>query len=365
MSLDQLAGFARVKRTIAIINKEAKRHNRSASSIVMEMLRLYKECSFGPNYYLLAGMASNKMSWQEKCAHISDKQYHQAMNVLNPIPYRKITQHKLAEKSFLKIANIPSSDFLGFLEPIKGFSADGTALTNKSELIQLLRLQLGKNICIKIPEGYGGKGFLAGLVIEENDEIHIKPINDDKALSIEEVIISYSDVIATEGLLIESYIEQASGYSVFNPSSVNTVRTWVLQTGDKIEVIGGYFRMGRSGSLTDNGDGGGIMCPVDPISGVLGLGLLTSNPFRDELEQHIDNNVQLNGVTLPDWQQIVSCSCETLRKLPYTKFAGLDVAMSENGPVIIEVNVTPDKDGAAYGFIPSNKLLQAAELVQK
>lgn len=51
-------------------------------------------------------------------------------------------------------------------------------------------------------------------------------------------------------------------------------------------------------------------------------------------------------------------------RVPYTKFAGLDVAMSEDGPVIVEVNVAPDKDGAAYGLIQSNKLLQAAHLAR-
>lgn len=105
------------------------------------------------------------------------------------------------------------------------------------------------------------------------------------------------------------------------------------------------------------------MCPVNPQTGELGTGLTTSNPFRDELEKHLDHDVQLAGQILPNWQEIISCSCETLRKLPYTRFAGLDVALTDDGPLIIEVNVTPDKDGAAYGYIKSNALLKAANLV--
>ncbi|WP_448565137.1 sugar-transfer associated ATP-grasp domain-containing protein [Thalassotalea ganghwensis] len=359
MSLDQLRGFERLKRTLEIIEKEAVRYNRSSLSIMFEMLKLYGKCRFGPNYYLLAGMANPNMSWDEKCSHISDKQYHQALNILNPKPYRKITQHKLTEKAILKLSNIESSNFIGFLQPQKGFDYCGKPLTTEKALSELLSQFLNKKICAKLPEGFGGKGFLAGKIVLDG-ELRLLPLNDKKSLSIQELVASYEQVIENEGLLFESYIEQSEAYSAFNPTSVNTIRTWVLQTENKIEVIGAYFRIGRQGSLTDNGDGGGVMCPVNPESGVLGSGLLTVNPFRDNLTAHPDTGVQLSGIALDNWQEIVASSCETLRKLPYTRFAGLDVAMSIYGPIIIEINVTPDKDGAAYGFINSNKLVVAA-----
>ncbi len=363
MSLDQLGGVKRVTRTVRLIKQEAIRQKRTSFSIMREMFTLYRKCSFGPNYYLLAGMANNEMSFEEKISHISDVQYHKALNILNPKTYRKITQHKLAEKAFLKLSHIPSSNFIGFLEPVKGFDFNGNKLTNENELATLLKNYLGQSICLKIPEGYGGKGFYAGILIEENDELKIKDIHDSKIVNFKNLLSHYTEVINSEGLLFESFIEQAEGFAKYNSSSVNTVRTWVLQTGDKIEVIGAYFRIGRKGSLTDNGDGGGIMCPVNPQTGELGTGLTTSNPFRDELEKHLDHDVQLAGQILPNWQEIISCSCETLRKLPYTRFAGLDVALTDDGPLIIEVNVTPDKDGAAYGYIKSNALLKAANLV--
>ncbi|WP_448565133.1 sugar-transfer associated ATP-grasp domain-containing protein [Thalassotalea ganghwensis] len=358
MSSDQLRGFERLKRTLRIIEKEAVRYNRSSLSIMFEMLKLYGKCRFGPNYYLLAGMANPNMSWDEKCSHISDKQYHQALNILNPKPYRKITQHKLTEKAFLKLSNIESSNFIGFLQPQKGFDYRGKPLTTEKALSELLSQFLNKKICAKLPEGFGGKGFLAGKVVLDG-ELRLLPLNDKKSLSMKELVTSYEQVIESEGLLFESYIEQSEAYSAFNPTSVNTVRAWVLQTGESIEVIGGNFRVGRKGSLTDNGDSGGIICPINPQTGILGAGLLTSDPFRENFTEHPDNGAKLDGVRLPEWEKIVSFSCETLRKLPNTKFAGLDVAMSQNGPILIEVNVTPDKDGAAYSFIASNRLVNA------
>tara|TARA_R100001377_G_scaffold85301_1_gene71394 strand:+ start:5818 stop:6771 length:954 start_codon:yes stop_codon:yes gene_type:complete len=308
-------------------------------------------------------MADKKMSWQEKCGHLSDADYHKALAVLNPKPYRKITQNKLTEKALLTLANIPTAKFIGFYHPSNGFDSEGRVLTNTTELEHLLSSYQDNKICIKLPEGSGGVGFFAGKIKikkHENSGIIIQSLIKKNEKTLQQLLENYADLLANEGLLFESYVEQCPEYAKFNTSSVNTVRTWVLQTEQGINVIGAYFRIGRNGSLTDNGDGGGIMCPIDINTGTLDKGLLTSTPYREELTHHCDNHAQLEGIILSGWQDIISCSCETLRKLPYTRFAGLDVSMTRDGPVVIEINVQPDKDGAAYARIPSILLAQAA-----
>jgi len=351
----------KIRNTFSLISKESQRRNRSSIAIIIEMMRLYLKNSIGPNYYLQAGMADQNMSWDYKCSHISDKQYHAALDKLNPRPYRKITQHKLSEKSFLQFSRIPCADFIGFLEPVKGFDVKGRNLTNEKQLSTLLLDYVDQTICIKIPEGFGGEGFFAGTLFLDSGTLKIKALDENEALTISQVLDRYRKVIASEGLLFESFIEQHESFAQFNPSSVNTLRVWVLQTGDKVEVIGTYIRIGRAGNLTDNGGGGGIMCPVNLVTGVLDKGLTTSTPFREEFEQHPDHQAQIYGVQLPFWHDILACAENTLKKLPYTKFAGLDVAMTTSGPLIIEVNVSPDKNGAANGMIRSSLLKIAAE----
>lgn len=356
-------------RLFSYIRLEAIRHQRSIFSIIVEMFKLYVTTSIGPRYYLLAGMADKNMPWQDKCQYLNGFQYQQALDILNPKPYRKVTQNKLDEKALLNLANIPTATFVGFYHHVGGFDNNGQPLTNPAELANLLASYQGSKVCAKLTEGSGGTGFFAGKIQQDtaiNSEIMVLALSGKSKKSLNQLLDDYTDLLTTEGLLFESYIEQHADYARFNPSSVNTVRTWVLQTKCGINVIGAYFRIGRNGSLTDNGDGGGIMCPIDIKTGILAKGLLTTTPHRNELKQHCDNQVQLEGVTLSGWQEIMACSCDTLRKLPYTHFVGLDVCMTVDGPLIIEVNVQPDKDGAAYAQIPSNLLAQAAsELKEK
>lgn len=364
MSVEKISTLSKLTRTYRLINAEAERKKRSVFSIIQEMIHLYYKIGIGPNYYLQAGMADSTMTWDYKCDHISDADYHKSLDKLNPRAYRKITQHKLAEKSFLQFANIPCAAFIGFYEPIKGFDAKGSVLTNEQQLSTLLASYNGQAICIKIPEGYGGEGFFAGKVFVEHDEVLLQAFNEDKAHTLTEVLSRYGQTIAREGLLFEEYINQHEGFSVFNPSSVNTLRVWVLQQDNAIKVIGTYIRVGRDGKLTDNGGGGGIMCPVDVNTGVVDKGLTTSIPFREEFEQHPDHQAQFYRAQLPCWPEIIACAQDTLKKLPYTRFAGLDIALSTEGPIIVEVNVCPDKNGAANGKIRSRALKTAADKLQ-
>ncbi len=361
MSSDKLTGLKRIMRTFSLIRKESIRHQRSAIAIMIEMLHLFIKNTIGPNYYLQAGMADPLMSWDYKKSHISDKDYHRALDKLNPRPYRKITQHKLAEKSFLQFAKIPCSEFIGFLAPIKGFDYQGGALNNDSQVILLLTQFVNTTVCIKIPEGVGGDGFYSGKVLLDNGILKMKALNEDDTLTVSQVLDRYRQVIAREGLLFEAFVEQHPTFAKFNPSSVNTLRIWVLETNQTVAVIGTYIRIGRQGQLTDNAGSGGIMCPVNLKTGVLGRGLTTAVPFRDNFEQHPDHQAQMYGVQLPCWKEIIHCAEETLKKLPHTRFVGLDLAMTTKGPIIIEVNVSPDKNGAANGMIRSDIIKKTAQ----
>lgn len=353
--------FNRLVTTYSYIQLESKRHHRSFVSIVMEMLHLYVRNGIGPNYYILAGMADKNMSWQTKCQHLSNADYHKAVDTLNPKPYRKITQHKLNEKAFFTLAKIPTADFIGFYHPIKGFDSKGNVLSNINELSAILSLYQENKICIKLPEGFGGTGFFAGKIQKMvNADIYIEPINENAPQLLSTILANYSDIIMSEGLLFEAYIEQSEEYAQFNPSSVNTVRTWVLQQGNSIEVIGALFRVGRENALTDNSSAGGLVFPIDINTGKLAKGFTAMTPYREGFTQHLDSGLQLEGKILAQWQDIIHCSCETLRKLPCTRFAGLDVCMTPQGPLIIEVNVEPDKDGAAHAGMPSYLLASAA-----
>lgn len=67
--------------------------------------------------------------------------------------------------------------------------------------------------------------------------------------------------------VIEEKIEQSDELSLWNDSSVNTVRVNCFLTNNKFNVWGVFFRTGRKGSVVDNAGSGGILCAVDAVDG--------------------------------------------------------------------------------------------------
>jgi hypothetical protein len=166
---------------------------------------------------------------------------------------------------------------------------------------------------------------------------------------------SASDLVARLGdepRVIEAYLDQHPAYAAFNPTSVNTMRIWVLRRAGKTSARLGYLRIGRAGSLVDNHHAGGIVAPIDMETGRLSEGL-DGNATRQTFSVHPDHGTRIEGTVLPMFAEARALAERCLTIFPYMNFAGMDVAMTPNGPAILEANVQPSRNGAAQVGIPT------------
>ena len=351
----------RLKDTLAMLKKEAQLAGISFSEMLWQTGQFCLKTRLGPRYFVVAGMARKNFKEADKWLHISAREYYQALDILNPPLYRKLTQSKLAEKALYQLFHLPTAPLLGYFHPVSGITASGSALTNADTLQALLQQLSGSTVMVKSLEGFGGSGVMALAISSSQGELQLNALGDSRQYSVEQLINCYKGKNQIAEFMLESYIQQSGQFASFNPSSLNTLRLWVLETQpNQAEVIGGYLRIGRAGKVIDNASAGGIMCPIDLVTGEVQPGLVKKTPHRDDISVHPDHGAPLAGQTLENWQQIKHFATQMLLKLPHTRFAGLDIAMTEHGPILIESNVAPDKDGAAHGNIPSIKLQLAA-----
>jgi hypothetical protein len=353
--------LTRLSDTLTMLKKEAQLAGISFSAILWQTLYFCFKTGLGPRYFVVASMARKNFKEADKWLHISAREYYKALDILNPPLYRKLTQSKLAEKALYQLLHLPTATMIGYFHPVTGITANGSSLTNTHSLKALLQQFSGSIVMVKPLEGFGGTGVMALAISSLQGELQLKALGESRQYSAEQLIDYYKGKNQLTEFILESYIQQSSQFASFNPSSLNTLRLWVLETEpDKAEVIGGYLRIGRAGKVVDNACTGGIMCPVDLATGELQSGLVKKTPHRDDISIHLDHGAPLAGVILEQWQQIKQFAEKVLLMLPHTSFAGLDITMTEQGPLLIESNVVPDKDGAAHGNIPSFKLKLAA-----
>ncbi|ALS98174.1 hypothetical protein AT746_07825 [Lacimicrobium alkaliphilum] len=308
----------------------------------------------GPLMYYEAQLWRPELSFKDKMGFLNSQQYQRRLAQLNPVPYRKLSQHKVTEKALLQLAGIPTPAFAGFFHPQKGFAQRGEPLRCATELSDMLSLCIGKTLCFKPTEGWGGSGFVAAQVKAENERLYLIPLGQNEKLSVPEFVSRY--LRSAQGMLIEHYLVQHSVMADFNPDSVNTLRIWVKQTHGEAQVLGVILRIGRRHAVVDNASQGGFIARVNMMTGQLQRAM-TTELLPVEFDTHPDSGVQLTGRQLPYWDECLALARKTLSVFPHSRFAGLDMAISKTGPVIIELNLEPDKVTARNFGLPLKQLL--------
>jgi hypothetical protein len=212
-------------------------------------------------------------------------------------------------------------------------------------------------VCFKLVEGWGGTGFLATEVIRQSGGIKLRKLFTEETVDITNFWSRELEQGKPHGRIVEEYQRQHEAYAAVNPTSVNTLRIWVVRRRDQPpKTIGAYLRIGRAGSLVDNQSSGGIVAAVDLKTGTL-RPAVDGIPSHKVFPVHPDHGAPIEGYRLVNIDDATSLCERVLPLFPHMRFAGFDIAMTTAGPVIIELNVTPDVEGAAYMGIPPKEWL--------
>ena len=67
-----------------------------------------------------------------------------------------------------------------------------------------------------------------------------------------------------------------------------------------------------------------------------------------EIDSHPDSRQPLNGVLINNWQSIKSEVERFQQSFPFCKAVGWDIAITDDGPVVIEVNDFWDRTGQLF-----------------
>lgn len=146
-----------------------------------------------------------------------------------------------------------------------------------------------------------------------------------------------------DSYLVQSYVRQHRVLNDMNPMSVNTVRIDSYVTQGELISNGAVLRIGSGKTYTDNWSTGGYITPIDLATGQLGdTGKTKISYGRELVDRHPITGVRFGSVKLPHWAEVkavVKAGADALRPLSYL---GWDIAIAEDGPVIIEANHPSD-----------------------
>lgn len=193
-----------------------------------------------------------------------------------------------------------------------------------------------KTLALKPDEGTHGAGFL-------------KFSYRDKKYFINEKITPKSNIIeilqnTNNQYLVTEFIKQHSNLAKIYPGSVNTARLTVFKKDGENAVIGnGYLRFGNSKTKgVDNVGAGGISADLDIATGYFKNGVCIGEDGQiKSCSQHPDTGVSITGY-LPNWNYATKMVLKIATAIPEIEYMGFDVAFTENGIKLPEINRFPD-----------------------
>lgn len=187
--------------------------------------------------------------------------------------------------------------------------------------------------------------------IKNHSEFMVKPTDGTCGHGIEKIITKdYANAEeiytklnnTTTNYILEEVIIQDKRLDKLCPTSINTVRViTILDDLNNPHVICAYLRLGN-GAIVDNFNSGGMVTPVDELTGIIKDKALDKE--KNLYEYHPLTNTKIKGYQLPDWDQVLKLVKEASHEVPEVRYVGWDVCFSSNGPIFVEGNEYPGHD---------------------
>lgn len=134
-------------------------------------------------------------------------------------------------------------------------------------------------------------------------------------------------------LLLEEPIKQHPALETITPGCVCTVRINTVRG----RILGGCLKCGGVGSVTDNFHSGGIAYPLNIETGEI-CGAGRENRTLNDYTVHPGTDFEMPGFVVPYMAEIREMLSDACKKVPGIAYIGWDVAITPDGPEIIEGN---------------------------
>lgn len=141
-----------------------------------------------------------------------------------------------------------------------------------------------------------------------------------------------------EGYLVEERLNPHPALAERCGPALSTFRTVVMQDEDGAEILDVAFKITVDGQVADNFWRGNLLAGVRMEDGKIERVITAPGIHGKRIAKHPDTGAELVGWHLPDWEAFKETVLAASLALPGLGLIGWDVALTDNGPVLVEAN---------------------------
>lgn len=310
--------------------------------VFFDYLSLYRKKGLTHDEYKDFEFEKQSDEFRQTFLGLNEQRYY--LDYLNPIKYYSLARNKYLTHKILENTGVRKAELYCYYQPEGKVIASDEIANNTQDVYRILKKKHVAQCVVKTTESsHGDNVYVVNHIDYGNDDCIITLFNNE--------IVKFSDIIGETPLIFESVIRQTAQFASFNESSVNTIRFMtVLYPDNKARLAGIWMKFGRAGRCVDNaGSGGNVDACVDMTEGEIKY-VTEFNGWRNvkAISHHPDTGTLLEGVKIEKWNDIVDQVLHFQECFPYCKAAGWDIAITDEGPIVIEVNDFWDRTGQFF-----------------
>ena len=145
-------------------------------------------------------------------------------------------------------------------------------------------------------------------------------------------------ILLSANYIVQERVEQHPDIGKLCPSTLNTIRIHTVRAEDgEIIVFGPLLRIGRIANNVDNWAQGGVLVGIDSSGKLMKTGFFKPQ-FGSTVIQHPDTGIVFEGTVIPYFEDVKTMILKLHSILYRCHSIGWDVAITKDGPIIIEGN---------------------------
>jgi Sugar-transfer associated ATP-grasp len=214
-------------------------------------------------------------------------------------------------------------------------------ITNGSASWAIQPEQIRFDLFCKRQRGMGAEGCLTFRFIDENRF----EAEDGELADLDGVIKRVSMVSGDRSMLIQQWLKNHDGLCDLAKDSLLTIRVVTcMNEDDQPEACLAMLRLlvilEPDWQYLPDGE---YAAPIDLKTGRLGKfagDSMSTSPLR--YDNHPANNARIVGRVMPEWPSIIALAVKAQSAFPHRLMIGWDIALTPDGPVLLEGNVNFD-----------------------
>lgn len=290
------------------------------------------------NDYFHFGLHLGKFTNADRAQYIGDAATEVLNAAISEPGVKALWRDKVASAVALEAAGLPTPPIRAVFQ-LTGQLGPYRTLQSAEELSEYLCKGANLPFFGKPIDGSEGMGAISIVARNGSDQV---VLGDGRLVKVAQLVREIVDVYP-HGYLFQDKLRQHPHVVAFAGPVMCSLRILSVWVGGKFTPLYSRMRLPAPGAMTD------ITC-----TSTAAIDLATGRIIRTQdgrrlgghsLEHSLVTGAPLIGAQLPDWPQVMALSEMAHALFPAQGVMGIDIALTEDGPTIVELNSTPKHGG--------------------